>query len=49
MAGLLDEWRVADIAFFDFSKSFDTVSQKILVEKLVKDELDEQTLRLVEN
>jgi len=34
-----------DISCLAFSKSFDTVSRKILIEKLLKYGLDEQTVR----
>jgi len=35
MTGLADEGRRADIVYLDFSKAFDTVSRKILIEKLL--------------
>jgi len=37
-----------DIVYLDFSKAFDTVSPKILAEKLMKCELDEKTVRWTE-
>ena len=40
---------VVDIVYLDFSKAFDTVSHKILIEKLMKYGLDEQTGSWIEN
>ena len=40
--GLVDEGRAVDIVYLDFHKAFDTVSHKILKEKLMKYWLDEQ-------
>lgn len=37
------------IVNFDFSKAFNTVSCKMLIEKLVKDELDKQAVRWTED
>ena len=37
------------IVYLDFRKGFDTVSHKILIEKLMKYRLDEQTARWTEN
>ncbi|GAB0209103.1 mitochondrial enolase superfamily member 1 [Grus japonensis] len=34
MTGLVDEGRAVDIVYLDFSKAFDTVSHKILIDKL---------------
>jgi len=42
MTSLIDEGRAVDIAYLDFSKTFDTVLHKILIEKLLKDGLDKQ-------
>ncbi|KAK4829372.1 hypothetical protein QYF61_003495 [Mycteria americana] len=39
MPGFVDEGRAVAIVNFDFSKAFDTVSSKILIEKLMKYEL----------
>ncbi|KAK4806176.1 hypothetical protein QYF61_001099 [Mycteria americana] len=36
MTGLVDEGRAVDIVYLDFRKAFDTVSPKILIEKLMK-------------
>ncbi|KAK4807097.1 hypothetical protein QYF61_018438 [Mycteria americana] len=41
--GLVDEGRAVDIVYLDFSKAFNTVSHKILIEKLLTYGLDEQT------
>jgi len=45
MTGLVGEGRAVDIVCLDFSKTFDTTSHKILVEKLLKYRLAEQTVR----
>ena len=44
MTGSVDEGRAVDTGYLDFSKAFDTVSLKILTEKLLKYGLDEQTV-----
>ncbi|KAK4815764.1 LOW QUALITY PROTEIN: hypothetical protein QYF61_007182 [Mycteria americana] len=44
-----DEGRAVDIVYLVFSNAFDTVSHKILLDKLLKHELDEQTVSWVEN
>ena len=49
MTGLVDEERAVDIVYLDFSKAFNTASQKILREKRIMYGLDEQTVRWVEN
>jgi len=41
--GLVDEGRAVDIVHLDFSKAFQTVSHKFLIEKLMTSRLDEQT------
>ncbi|GAB0177311.1 mitochondrial enolase superfamily member 1 [Grus japonensis] len=38
-----------DIVYLDFRKAFDTAFHKILIEKLLKYGLDEQTVRWIEN
>lgn len=38
-----------DIVFLDFRKAFDTVPHKILLEKLLIQELSEQTVNWIEN
>ncbi|KAK4816013.1 hypothetical protein QYF61_011003 [Mycteria americana] len=40
--GLVDEGRVVDIVYLDFSKAFDTVSRKVFTDKLLMYGLDEQ-------
>lgn len=45
----VDEGRAADVVYLDFSKTFNSVSLKILLEKLMKYSLDEQTVRWVES
>ncbi|KAK4811069.1 hypothetical protein QYF61_016355, partial [Mycteria americana] len=49
VTGLVDEGRAMDIVYIDFRKAFDTVSHKILIDKLMKYGLDEQTVRWFEN
>ena len=46
---MVDEGRAADNAYLAFRKAFDTVSCKILIEKLMKYGLDEQTVGWIEN
>lgn len=41
MAGLVDAGRTVNIVCLDFRKAFDTVSNNILIEKLLKCGLDE--------
>jgi len=45
MTGLVDEGRAMGIVCFDFSKAFDTVSRKILIEKLLIYGLDKQIVK----
>ncbi|KAK4815920.1 hypothetical protein QYF61_010177 [Mycteria americana] len=49
MTALLDKVRAVDIVYLDFSRSFDTISRKILIEKLLMYGLDEQAGRWIEN
>ncbi|KAK4830683.1 hypothetical protein QYF61_012852 [Mycteria americana] len=49
VTGVVDEERAVDIVYPDFSKAFYIVSHKILIEKLMKYGLDEQTVRWIEN
>ncbi|KAK4828141.1 hypothetical protein QYF61_023939 [Mycteria americana] len=46
---LVDEGKVVDVAYLNFSKAFDTVSHSILLEKLAAHGLDGCTLRWVKN
>lgn len=43
-----DEERAVIIVYLDFRKVFDSDSPKILIEKLITSELDEQTVRQIE-
>lgn len=45
MTGLVDKGRAVDIVCLDFSKAFDTVSCKSLLNKQLTKELDAQTVR----
>ncbi|CAM4612641.1 unnamed protein product [Lepidochelys kempii] len=49
ITGSVDEGKVVDVLFLDFSKAFDTVSHSILVSKLKKYGLDEWTIRWIES
>ncbi|CAM4692336.1 unnamed protein product [Lepidochelys kempii] len=49
ITGSVDEGKVVDILFLDFSKAFDTVSHSILASKLRKYGLDEWTIRWTES
>jgi len=42
MTSLVDDKRAVDTVYLDFRKVFDTLSQKILTDKLLKYRLDEQ-------
>jgi len=46
---LVDEGKVVDVIYLDFSKAFDTVSHSILLEKLAAHGLDGCTLRWIKN
>ncbi|GAB0177906.1 mitochondrial enolase superfamily member 1 [Grus japonensis] len=46
---LINKERARDIVYLDFSKAFNTVSHMILIKKLMKYGLDEQTVRWTEN
>ncbi|KAK4806849.1 hypothetical protein QYF61_012570 [Mycteria americana] len=46
---LVDEGKTVDVVYLDFSKAFDTVSPRILLEKLAAHSLDGRTLRWVKN
>ncbi|GAB0189277.1 mitochondrial enolase superfamily member 1 [Grus japonensis] len=45
----IDEGRAVDVVHLDFRKAFDTISHNILIDKLRKCELDEWTVRWIEN
>ncbi|CAM4716817.1 unnamed protein product [Lepidochelys kempii] len=49
ITGSVDEGKVVDVLFLDFSKAFDTVSHSILASKLKKYGLDEWTIRWIES
>jgi len=49
MTGWVDEGRAVDVVYLDFSKAFDTVSYCILPGKLRKCELDEWSVKWIEN
>ncbi|KAK4824621.1 hypothetical protein QYF61_016927 [Mycteria americana] len=49
MTGLVDKGRAVDIVDLDFSKAFDTVSHKIVTDKLLMYGLDKQAERWIEN
>ncbi|CAM5157618.1 unnamed protein product [Natator depressus] len=49
ITGSVDEGKVVDVLFLDFSKAFDTVSHSILASKLKKYRLDEWTIRWIES
>jgi len=49
VTGWVDEGRAVDVVCLDFSKAFDTVSHNILLGKLRKCELDEWSVRWIEN
>ncbi|CAM5111572.1 unnamed protein product [Natator depressus] len=49
ITGSVDEAKVVDVLFLDFSKGFDTVSHSILASKLKTYGLDECTIRWIES
>ncbi|CAM5115775.1 unnamed protein product [Eretmochelys imbricata] len=49
ITGSVDERKVVDVLFLDFSKAFDTVPHSILASKLKKYGLDEWTIRWIES
>ncbi|CAM4715659.1 unnamed protein product, partial [Lepidochelys kempii] len=49
ITGSVDEGKVVDVLFLDFSKAFDTVSHSIVASKLKKYGLDEWTIRWIES
>jgi len=49
MAGWVDEGEGVDVIYLKFSKVFDAVSHNILIGKLGKSELEERTVRWIEN
>jgi len=46
---LVDEGKVVDVVYLDFSKAFDTVPHSILLEKLAARGLDGCTLHWIKN
>jgi len=46
---LMDEGKAEDVIYLDFSKAFDTVPHRILLEKLVAHGLDGCTLHWIKN
>jgi len=46
---LVDKGKAVDVIYLDFSKAFDTVPHRILLEKLAAHGLDGCTLRWVKN
>ncbi|PKU49319.1 rna-directed dna polymerase from mobile element jockey-like [Limosa lapponica baueri] len=49
MTGWIDEGRVVDVVYLDFSKAFDSISHSILIAKVRNYGLDEWTVRWIEN
>ena len=49
ITSLMDRWRAVDIVFLDFREDFDTIAQNILLEKLLKYVLYEQTVKWIKN
>lgn len=49
MASFVDERRVMDIVYLNFSKAFDTVSHNILIDTMTKYRLDNWTGKCFEN
>ncbi|PKU43601.1 rna-directed dna polymerase from mobile element jockey- hypothetical protein [Limosa lapponica baueri] len=49
MTDVVDERRVLGIVYVDFTKAFDTVSHKILRDKLTMYGLDKQRVRWIKN
>lgn len=45
VASSLDEGRIADIVYIDFSKAFNSLSHNIFIDKMMKHTADNLTLR----
>jgi len=45
----VDEGKAVDVVYLDFSKAFDTVPHRILLENLAAHGLDRCTLRWIKN
>ena len=47
--GVVDEQRTVDVTYLDSNKAFDTVSDNIMIDKLMKDGIDKGTVQWTEN
>lgn len=48
-AKLMDEGKAADVMYLDFRKTFDTVSDKTLLENLIEVGLEKNSVMWIEN
>jgi len=46
---LVNERKAVDIVYLDFRKAFDKIPHKVIIEKLLKCELHEPTVKWIEN